>query len=253
MSVSSQRLACLRRVRVLFYCGVLIFSVGCGTSAQESSVGDDDDTVAVDTPPSSDSGTVMDGVVDTQGAVEDGQTSLDASPDSGDLDIAADASSPTCPGGPGCACVAADDCSAGLCLDGACAAVCEVGGCNAGQVCVDVGETKVCVSAWGRLCWPCETTADCAAPGVTGAACVDQTSTHSARNSTLASKSRQMMARRTSASGFRQTPTTNTGHVNAATQPSRLRPPPRVSRQASTRRATSSVCAKAFGPVLMTG
>lgn len=119
----------------------------------------------------------------TPAAGADASAPADADPATTDA-AAADAdavSGPACPGGTGCACSAASDCALGLCLPTAaglqCAGPCGAG-CSGGQVCVPVaaagGDVQtVCVDRHARACQPCQANSDCAQPGVSGSACVD--------------------------------------------------------------------------------
>ncbi len=106
----------------------------------------------------------------------------DAAPDA-IADAIADVVLPqTCPGAAGCSCASGSDCGNGLCLDTPdgkrCAAPCDAG-CAAGQTCAKLSGAggasfAVCIGAWGKLCYPCNATADCAEPGITGSLCVDE-------------------------------------------------------------------------------
>lgn len=123
---------------------------------------------------------LLDAAVDVKADAGAGATS-DALADVA-VDAAADASLPqTCPGAPGCSCAAAADCSNGLCFDTPdgkrCATFCNPGDCPAGQSCVQPPaalDAWFCIPTWGKLCYPCNATADCAEPGITGSLCVDE-------------------------------------------------------------------------------
>ena len=88
----------------------------------------------------------------------------------------------TCPGQPGCACLANAECGTNLCIDAGdgtkvCATLC-VDSCAAGQSCAQIpgpsgNLVSVCVARWPRLCDPCAASKDCASLGLTGSACVD--------------------------------------------------------------------------------
>ena len=88
----------------------------------------------------------------------------------------------TCPGAPGCSCASAADCDFAFCLDTPdgkrCATPCTTETCPTGQKCglVTFGgdPTYACVQKWGKLCYPCAATKDCAEPGITGSLCVDE-------------------------------------------------------------------------------
>ncbi|MBI5607380.1 MAG: hypothetical protein HY902_00710, partial [Deltaproteobacteria bacterium] len=107
-----------------------------------------------------------------------------------DLPLAAsvDQAAWQCPGGYGCPCDSDGACAAsGLCVTGGsgslgggaphCAVPCAEGYCAAGEVCRPLPGAKGgewwCVASGGNLCDPCSKSEDCAAPGHSGARCVD--------------------------------------------------------------------------------
>ena len=101
-------------------------------------------------------------------------------------DAATDSAAPVeCPGGAGCPCGQNSECGSGYCIDDAsqaggksCGQPCS-DTCPGGYTCAQVGGISsdinyLCVNASGRLCEPCVKSADCSAPGLPGAVCVDQ-------------------------------------------------------------------------------
>ena len=86
-----------------------------------------------------------------------------------------------CPGGALCPCKTNDDCDNNLCIEGLDGNVCAkpcLTECPSGYKCSNVSVpggdvTTICTLAWGRLCDPCNQSEDCAALGITDAACVD--------------------------------------------------------------------------------
>ncbi len=148
---------------------VLLSSAGCGDSTQPGDVSTAVDTSGladIDSPDVSPADIGVDAGVDV-GIDAEADISTDVSPDT---------SEEGCPGEADCPCSSNDECDSGLCTDGAegsvCAPPCTDGNCPDGMVCVGDGDKKACVSAFGRLCQPCTSNADCEAPGVEGTVCV---------------------------------------------------------------------------------
>jgi len=86
-------------------------------------------------------------------------------------------------GGHGCACTTNEECQlSGHCIQRAdasqaCAMPCVNGTCETGFTCAMLatatGDSALCVARHGRLCDPCNSSAECASTGLSGAACVD--------------------------------------------------------------------------------
>ncbi|MCB9740166.1 MAG: SUMF1/EgtB/PvdO family nonheme iron enzyme [Deltaproteobacteria bacterium] len=113
------------------------------------------------------------------GNAVDAATDVDAAQSDAGEDVAADVG-PSCPGQAGCACTSPADCDSGACIETSEGRICTrkcVEDCPAGQVCLPLGggadALNYCLPRWGLLCRPCELDADCAAPGVKDARCVD--------------------------------------------------------------------------------
>ncbi len=190
----------LARWRSLWLVAVLslVTAIGCGgeTVSDSSSGGDaqglgfgDGFRFGGGTTDASGGGGGGDGVQDA-GRTPPDQTNDDSSPKTesdtavgqNDDDTYSEPKGDTagCPGGSGCPCVSADDCDSTLCLETVsgkrCAQTC-IADCPPGNVCaaLPLGSdfVQACVSAWARLCSPCASHADCNAPGMTGARCLD--------------------------------------------------------------------------------
>jgi hypothetical protein len=92
---------------------------------------------------------------------------------------------PACPGGSGCPCLDNAECASTVCIEDSasttgksCTQSCVVN-CPDGHSCAQISSPggdllSICVPRWGHLCDPCGISGQCQAPGVPGAACVDQ-------------------------------------------------------------------------------
>ncbi len=114
---------------------------------------------------------------DADNAAADAVGDVVAPADSGPGDVAG----PSCPGNPGCSCLAAIDCDSGFCIESPngkiCATIC-VDSCEPGFKCTTVAGAggdgqNICVAKWGKRCNPCDANADCKAVGHGDAVCVD--------------------------------------------------------------------------------
>ena len=138
-------------------------------AASETSVGNDaNDGTAGDTDGDSLGGDASDGSSADVGPPDDVSETID--PDTTVPDR----------GGPGAPCISNDDCDSSLCIDTANGQVCAqtcVDNCADGYACKvppGVDATSYCLPRFVRLCDPCLASTTCAAPGFSGAACVDR-------------------------------------------------------------------------------
>jgi len=149
-----------------------VLAVGCGDNETSAPTNGPDATADsgesdIDLPPGSD-------VADDSGQTD---ATADSAPD-----VALDAG-PVCPKGTGCPCSTGEQCDSGYCVDTPkgqqCAAFCGGGTCPADFKCALVSvpgssdSVSICVPAFGRLCNPCNASAECQGPGNSGARCVD--------------------------------------------------------------------------------
>lgn len=167
------------RIAIFLGCFTLF---ACGTPAVTDNGGGTDVQNGVDVQfgtdgSSKDSSDVLqDSVSDGSGTDVSSETSSDtvsdSSGDSPDVPV-------SCPGAPGCSCGGPSDCADTLCIDTdngkRCAAPCNPG-CEKGFACAEFlvkgAKKSACVPAWGKLCQPCNASADCNAPGAGGTVCV---------------------------------------------------------------------------------
>ncbi len=174
------------QVRTWLWLPILLCVAACSEQVGPADKADAADTAVLDS-----SGTLDTGGEDIAAAeVASDDANDDADDDVGAGDVALEdangddvdgddgSGDPTCPGGGGCVCTTNLDCDGGFCLQtlqGKRCAVSCVDTCPAGESCLSTGGTDVqfwCVPSWGLFCRPCQADADCAVPGVAGAACV---------------------------------------------------------------------------------
>ena len=150
-------------------------SAGGATSAGSQQV----DAVDAATDAAATDGTASDAATDASGDTSSDDASL---PDDASAtgDASSDASSDASAGAPGAPCTSNAECDSSLCIDTAAGQVCAqtcIETCEPGFACkVPPGgdATSYCLPRFVRLCDPCLSSNSCAAPGFSGAACVDR-------------------------------------------------------------------------------